>query len=54
MKKLLALDNATTYKTSKIKDKIKEYENALSVIPSGLTVRLQPLDISIKKCLKKV
>ena len=37
MKKLLLLDNATTHKTSKIKDKINECETALSVIPSDLT-----------------
>ena len=37
-----------------MRGKIKECEAALSVIPSGLTRRLKPLDISITKCLKKV
>ena len=37
---LLVLDNAITHKTSKVKDKIKECEAVLSVIPSGLTWRL--------------
>ena len=52
-KTLLVLDNATNHKTSKVKDKIKECETALSVIPSGLTWRLRPLDISINKMFKE-
>ena len=32
---------------------MKEWETALSVIPSDLTWRLQPLDISINKVLKE-
>ena len=38
---LLVLDNATTHKTSKVKDKINECETALSGIPSALTWRIQ-------------
>ena len=34
-KKLLVLGNTTTHKTSKVKDKIKECEDALLVMPSG-------------------
>ena len=34
-------------------DKIKECETALSGILSGLTWRLQPLDISIKKVFRE-
>ena len=36
-----------------MKDKIKECKTALSVIPSGLAWRLQPLDISISKVFKE-
>ena len=50
---LLVLDNATTHKTSKVKDKIKECETALSLIPRDLTRRLQQLDIDITKRLNK-
>ena len=53
-KTLLVLDNATTQKTSKVKDKIKECETELSVIPNSLTWRLQTLDIRINKVLKRV
>ena len=40
--------------TTQVKDKIKECEIALLGIPTGLTLRLQPLDISVNKFLKKV
>ena len=46
---LQVLDNATTHKTSKVKDKINECETALSGIPSALTWRIQLLDIYINK-----
>ena len=46
MKKLLVLNNATTHKTSKMKDKIKERETALLVIPRCLKWRLQQSDIN--------
>ena len=36
-----------------MKDKIKECETALSVIPSSLTWRLQPIDTNISKMFKK-
>ena len=36
-----------------MKDKIKECEAALSVIPSDLTWRQQSLDISINKVFKE-
>ena len=48
-KTLLVLVDKTTHKTSKVKDKIKERETVLLVIPSGLTRRLQPLSININK-----
>ena len=41
LKKLLVLYNATTYKRSKMKDRIKEYETAFLGIPSGLTWKLK-------------
>ena len=50
---LLMLYNATTYQTSKVKEKLKEYDTSLSMMPSGLTWKLQPLDISINKVLKE-
>ena len=37
----------------KWKDKIKECETELSVIPNGLTSRLKWLDISINKVFKE-
>ena len=39
--------------TSKVKDKIKECEIALSVISSSLTWRWLPLDISVNKVFKE-
>ena len=50
---LLVIENETTYKTSKVKDKIKECENSFQIIPSGLTWRQQPLDITINKVLNE-
>ena len=50
----VVLDNVATHKTSKVKDWIKECETTLSVILSSFTRRLQSLDISINKMLKKV
>ena len=52
IKTLLVLDQSTTHKTSKVNDKIKECETALS-FPSDLTWRLQSLDISINKVFKE-
>ena len=54
MKTLLVLSNANTHNTSKVKDKIKQCETALSVISSGLARILQSLYISINKMQKKV
>ena len=53
IKTALVLDNAITHKIIKVKDKIKECENALSVISSGLTSRQQSSDISINKVFKE-
>ena len=50
---ILFLCSVTTYKTSKVKDRIKECKIVLSVIPRGLTWRLQPLDISISNVFKE-
>ena len=52
-KTLLILDNVTTHKTSKVKDKIKECETALSVTPSSLAWRQQHVDISINEVFKE-
>ena len=49
---LLMLDNSTTQKTSKVKDKFKQCDTSLSMIPSGLTWKFQPFDININKVLK--
>ena len=51
--KLLVLNNATTHKTSKVNDRIKECETALSVIPNDLKWRLRSLEISIRKSSKE-
>ena len=53
-KKLLVVDNASTDKTINVKEKLKECETAIWMMPSGLTWEPQPLDISIIKCLKKM
>ena len=53
MKTLLILDNATTHKTSRARDNVKESEATLLVILSSLIWILQSLDIRITKCLKK-
>ena len=50
---LSVLDNSTTYMTIKMKDKIKEYGAAFSVIPNGLTWGLKPLDIKMNKMFKE-
>ena len=50
---MLVLDNATTHNSNKVKEKIKECETYVSMIPSGLTWKLQPLDISINKVFKE-
>ena len=47
------LDNATTHKTSKVKENFKECDTSLSMIPSGLTLKLKSLGISINKVLKE-
>ena len=47
------MDNATTHKTIKVRDKIKECETVLSRISSGLIWKLQVLDISIHKVFKE-
>ena len=54
MKSTISYAQCNTHKKSKVKDRIKECETALSVIPSSLTRRLQPSDISINKMCKKV
>ena len=51
-KTLFVLDNATTH-TNKVKEKIKECEIYVSMIPSGLSWKLQPLDISINIVFKE-
>ena len=53
MKKILVLSNSTPHKTSKMKDKIKECETVLSVIPNGLKRILRSLSISINKVFKE-
>ena len=50
---LLVLVNATTHKTSKVKEKFKECDTSLPMIPSRLTWKLQPLDIVINKILNE-
>ena len=52
-KTLLVLDNATTHNTNKVKEKIIKCEAYVSMIPSGITSKLQPMDISINKVFKE-
>ena len=52
-KSLLVLDNPSTHNTINVKEKLKECESAIWMIPSGQTWKLQPLDISINKVLKQ-
>ena len=53
MKTLLGLNDTTTHKISKVKDNIKEYETTLIVKQSGLTWRLEQLEIGINKVFKE-
>ena len=50
---LFVLYNATTHKTTKVKEKLKECEISLPMIPNGLTSKLFPFGISIIKFLKR-
>ena len=45
---MLVLDNA-----NKVKEKIKKCEAYVSMIPSGITSKLQPMDISINKVFRE-
>ena len=53
MKNTIDFGYATTHKASKVKDKIKECETALSVIQSALIWIVQHSDISINKVFKE-
>ena len=48
----VVLNNAITHKPSKVKDKTKKCETSFSIMPSGLTWRLQPLENIIHKMFK--
>ena len=50
---LLVLDGPTTHKASKVAETSKEYDTFLLMIPSGLKLKLQHLDVSINKVLKE-
>ena len=49
---MLVMDDASMHKIDIVKDKIKECNTKISMIPGGLTRYLQPLDVSINKPFK--
>ena len=49
---LLVLDSFVGHITSSVKDKCRETNTVLGVIPGGLTSIVQPLDVSINKPFK--
>ena len=50
-KLVLIYDSACPYITEEGKEKVKLYSQ-LAIIPGGLTLKLQPLDLSVNKLLK--
>ena len=49
---LLVLDSFRGHLVDSTKQKFKEKETDMAVIPGGLTPKLQPLDVSINKSFK--
>jgi DDE superfamily endonuclease len=50
---LLVLDSVEFHKTEAVKTKAKELNTILSIVPPGLTHKLQPLDVSFNKPFKQ-
>lgn len=49
---LLVLDHARFHKTDEVRQKIKDINSTLGMVPAGCTPVLQPLDVSINKVAK--
>jgi len=49
---LLILDNFSVHKTKELKDALTACNTDLLYIPSGLTYKLQPLDLYVNKAMK--
>ena len=49
---LLILDSFSAHKTDTIKHCFKERNTDIAIIPGGLTLRLQPLDVFLNKSFK--
>ena len=49
---MLVMDDASVRKIDIVEDKIKECETKISMIPDGLKIYLQPLDVLINKPIK--
>ena len=49
---LLVLDSFRGHLVNSVKNRFKEKQTNLAVIPGGLTCKLQPLDVAINKSFK--
>ena len=49
---MLVIDDASVHRIENIRQKIKDCDTKISMIPEGLTRYHQPLDVSINKTFK--
>ena len=49
---MLVLDSFSCHKTSDVKELLGDYKTRLAIIPGGMTLVLQPLDVSVSKPMK--